>query len=191
MQEKVSKKFISLLKQKALEFPKSTGVNERIASNAYNLLVDAQSKGAEFLLGKPEYLDKTSIAPVLLTGVTKDMKIWDEESFGPTTTVIVVKNDQEAVQVANETSYGLDAFVHTQDLKRAMYFARHLDVGKMRVNGTTHERKSITGCLKHHSTILITGDSDFPFHCSEKQWLGNQQCWGGHRRVSNPKGCYH
>lgn len=141
IQRKVADKFVNLLKQKAVEFPQAQGVNTRIVSNAYNMLVDAESKGAKFILGKPKYLNETTLAPTLLTNVTKEMKIWDEESFGPSATIIIVGDDDEAIRVVNESSYGLDAFVHTRDMKRALYMARSLEVGKMRVNGTTHEGK--------------------------------------------------
>lgn len=122
-----------------MEFPQGQGVNTRIVKNSYDMLVDAESKGAKFILGKPEYINETTLAPALLTNVTKDMKIWDEESFGPSATVIIVEDDEEAIRVVNESSYGLDAFVHTRDMKRALYMARQLEVGKLRVNGTTHE----------------------------------------------------
>ncbi|KAK5044556.1 hypothetical protein LTR84_010680 [Exophiala bonariae] len=141
VQRKISDRFIQLLKQKALDFPQAQGANTRIVSNAYNMLVDAEAKGARFILGKPEYLNETTLAPTLLTDVTKEMTIYDEESFGPSATIRIVEDDDEAIRVANETSYGLDAFVHTRDLKRALSMARRLEVGKLRVNGTTHEGK--------------------------------------------------
>lgn len=141
VQRKVASRFVELLKQRAIEFPQAQGVNTRIVSNAYSILVDAESKGAKFILGKPEYLNEHTLAPALLTNVTKDMKVYDEETFGPSATVIIVEDDKEAIKVANESSYGLDAFVHTHDMKRALYMARQLEVGKLRVNGTTHEGK--------------------------------------------------
>lgn len=137
--ESIADKFIDLLKQKALEFPQQQGVNTRIVNIAYNMLVEAQEKGAEFILGKPEKLSEYSLAPVLLMKTTRDMKIWDEESFGPSATVIIVQNDEELIEVVNQSSYGLDAYLHTRDMKRAVDIAQQLEVGRVRVNNPAHE----------------------------------------------------
>jgi acyl-CoA reductase-like NAD-dependent aldehyde dehydrogenase len=131
--------FIDRLKRLALQWPETRGVNARIVKTSYEMLCDAQSKGAEFILGKPEYLSETSLAPAILTGITKDMKVWDEESFGPSTTVIVVEDDQQAIRVVNESNYGLDAILFTKDMKRALDIAQELQVGRIRVNGIAHE----------------------------------------------------
>jgi acyl-CoA reductase-like NAD-dependent aldehyde dehydrogenase len=162
IQRKIAEKFLELLKQKATEFPQAQGVNTRIVENAYNLLLDAELKGAKFILGRPEYLNETALAPVLVTDVTKDMKMYDEESFGPSATVIIVEDDEEAIKVANETSYGLDAFVHTKDMKRALYMARELEVGKLRVNGTTHEGR-LPSIFLHQMRRQLMLIATFPF----------------------------
>jgi acyl-CoA reductase-like NAD-dependent aldehyde dehydrogenase len=138
----VADQFIGLLKQKALEYPPHTGVNNRVVRNAFEMLSEAQDKGAEFILGKPEYLSESSLAPALLTGVTPDMKIWDEETFGPSTTIIVAQSDEEAIRVVNESKYGLEASVFTQDMKRAIEMAHQLEVGRVRINGSSHECRS-------------------------------------------------
>ena len=147
--QSIADEFIELLKRKASEYPQSSGVNTRIVKASYDFLVDAREKGAEFILGNPEYCSgsDTSLRVALLTGVTKDMKMWDEESFGPSAIVIVVKDDAEMIDVVNESSYGLDAFLHTKDMKRALDIARQLDVGRVRVNNPAHERKCWICCL--------------------------------------------
>lgn len=132
-----------MLKEKASKYPQGSGVNARIVKNSYDFLLDAREKGAEFVLGKPEYLSGTNTAlhVALLTGVTKDMKLWDEESFGPSATVIIVNDDAQLIDVANQTGYGLDTLLFTQNMKRALDIARQLDVGRVRVNNPGHERK--------------------------------------------------
>lgn len=137
----VADQFIELLKKKALEHPPHTEVSNRIVRNAFDMLSEAQDKGANFILGKPEYFSESSLAPALLTGVTPDMKIWDEESFGPST-IIVAQSDEEAIRVVNESKYGLEASVFTQDMKRAIELAHQFQVGRVRINGNSHERKS-------------------------------------------------
>lgn len=189
LQKNVADKFIELLKRKATEFPQAEGVNTRIVDNAYNMLIDAESKGAKFVLGKPEYLNDHTLAPVLLTNVTKAMKIYDEESFGPSATIIIVEDDEEAVEVANETSYGLDAFVHTHDLRRALYMARQLEVGKLRVNGTTHERKPYN-LLPHQLSSDIL-HSYLSFQRRQGEWMGQKQCRRWDRPIPGSQGRHH
>ena len=135
----VADEFLALLKQHVLQFPQHHGVNERIVQNAHEMLSEANDKGAKFLLGKPEYLSKSSLAPCILTDVTSDMKIWDEETFGPSTTIIVCNNDDEAIAIVNQSKYGLEAAVFTRNMQRALSVARQLEVGRVRVNGSPHE----------------------------------------------------
>ena len=142
----IAKKAIEMLKQAALEFPPAQGVNTRIVHNAYDMICDARNKGAKFIFGEPKYLAETTLAPALIMDVTREMRIWDEESFGPSATVTIVESDDEAIKLVNESSYGLDAFVHTRDLQRALRMARGLEVGKLRVNRTTHEGKLSDTC---------------------------------------------
>lgn len=139
--QSIADRFIDLLKKKALQWPRNHGVNARIVKTSYDMLVDAQLKGAKFILGRPEYLSETSLSPAILTGVTKDMKVWDEESFGPSTTVIIAQDLRQAISVVNESNYGLDAIVFTKDMRKAVELARELQVGRIRVNSVGHEGK--------------------------------------------------
>lgn len=68
-------------------------------------------------------------APMLIGNVTTDMDLWNEEIFGPVVPYVIVKSDDEAVEMANHTQYGLSAAVFTQDLRKAFAIARRLDVG--------------------------------------------------------------
>lgn len=155
----VADSFIDLVKKKTLQWPQTHGVNARIVRTSYEMLTDAQSKGAEFILGKPEYLSETSLTPAILTGVTKEMKIWDEESFGPSTTVVVVDDHQQAIRVVNESNYGLDTILFTKDMKRAIEIAQELQVGRIRVNSVAHEGTLQVAYIIEQLTDLI---SDFP-----------------------------
>ncbi|KAJ9613288.1 hypothetical protein H2200_003230 [Cladophialophora chaetospira] len=146
--QSVADQFIALIKDKAMAYQQGSGVNTNIVNNSYNFLVDAKEKGATFILGEPQYCSETSLQVALLTGVNKTMKMWDEESFGPSATVIIVKNDAELVEVVNESSYGLDAFLHTKDMKRALAIARQLEVGRVRVNNPAHEPTFPTNPVK-------------------------------------------
>ena len=69
-----------------------------------------------------------------IDGVTPDMAIAREEIFGPVLSVITVANEDEAVRVANDTSYGLAASVFTSNVKRAHRISRALRAGTVTVN---------------------------------------------------------
>jgi acyl-CoA reductase-like NAD-dependent aldehyde dehydrogenase len=142
--ESVADEFIELLKQKAAEYISSNAATVNLAQKAHGYLVDAERKGAKYIFGKAEFLSDISLAPALLTGVTKEMSIWDEETFGPSASVFVVDNDNEAVVLANDSVYGLNAAVHTGNMQRALNVGNRLEVGQVHVNALTEndERKS-------------------------------------------------
>ena len=158
--QSVADKFIELLKIKALEFPQTLGVSSKIVKNAFDTLVDAKDKGARFILGEPERLSEISLAPTLVTGVTKEMRIWDEETFGPSATVIIVENDADIIDIVNESNYGLDAFLHTRDMNRAVNIARQLEVGRVRVNSPAHEGR--LSCNTFPRSMLTRVNSHVP-----------------------------
>jgi acyl-CoA reductase-like NAD-dependent aldehyde dehydrogenase len=75
------------------------------------------------------------VGPTLFAGATNDMTIAREEIFGPVVTVIPVADDDEAVEVANASQYGLDGYVWSGDETRARRLARRLRTGHVSVNG--------------------------------------------------------
>jgi succinate-semialdehyde dehydrogenase/glutarate-semialdehyde dehydrogenase len=70
----------------------------------------------------------------LLGDVTPDMTIYREETFGPIAPVIVFDDDDEAVSMANDTTYGLASYLYTRDVSRAIRVAEALDFGIIGVN---------------------------------------------------------
>ncbi|GHI03501.1 salicylaldehyde dehydrogenase [Streptomyces cellostaticus] len=110
-------------------------VNSRAAQRITALVEDALARGATLAAGtgRPEGPD-TLIRPVVLTGVTKDMKIYYDETFGPVTVVHVVDSADEAVALANDTPYGLTAGVITEDLRAGLEVASRLRTGIVHVN---------------------------------------------------------
>ena len=72
--------------------------------------------------------------PTLFDGLKENMKIAQEEIFGPVLGVLTVKNDEEALKVANNSKYGLHASVFTQDINRAFHLAKSLPCGTVSVN---------------------------------------------------------
>ncbi|HVM63307.1 MAG TPA: NAD-dependent succinate-semialdehyde dehydrogenase [Acidimicrobiales bacterium] len=73
-------------------------------------------------------------APTLLTEVTPEMRIYREETFGPVAAVTVFDDDDEAVAMANDTSYGLASYVYTRDLSKAVRTAEALQFGMVGIN---------------------------------------------------------
>ena len=99
----------------------------------------AKSEGAELRLGgvaatRPECGAGQFVEPTIFAGVTNDMRIAQEEVFGPVLSCIRFKDDDEAVAIANDSLYGLAAGVWTQDMRRALELPKRLKVGIVWVN---------------------------------------------------------
>jgi benzaldehyde dehydrogenase (NAD) len=110
-------------------------VNEAALERVRSLVDDAVSKGAEVVAGGSA--DGPCFAPTVLKGVTPEMKIYSEESFGPVVSIVPVDGVDEAVRVANDTEYGLSSAVFSSDVDAALEVARRLDTGMCHVNDTT------------------------------------------------------
>lgn len=95
------------------------------------LVRDAISKGGRVLLGDPDAqgASDTRMSAVIVENVTKDMDIYEDESFGPTASLFVVDSDEEAIKLANDTEYGLSAAVYTENLARGLYVAGQIESG--------------------------------------------------------------
>lgn len=99
------------------------------------LIADAVAKGANVIAGGGR--DGAVVEATLIDNVTPDMRIYAEESFGPVKPIIRVKNEDEAIRVANDTEYGLSSAVFSRDAQRAMAVAERLQTGICHINGPT------------------------------------------------------
>jgi len=85
--------------------------------------------------GRPEGLDKGNyVAPTVFADVSPDARIFQEEIFGPVVAITPFDTDEEALELANNTKYGLAAYVWTSDLKRAHNFAQNVEAGMVWLN---------------------------------------------------------
>ena len=96
---------------------------------------DAVSKGARLLTGGQH--SGAFYSPTVLAGVTPQMKVYGEESFGPVTSVIKARDVEDAIAIANDSSYGLSSGVITNDLQKAFDVALRVEAGMVHINDTT------------------------------------------------------
>lgn len=114
-------------------------VNEAAVNKVNNQVVDAVSKGATLHAGGAVLCDGgldqgNFYAPTLLSGVTEEMLIYREETFGPVAAVIPFDTQDEVLAMANDTNYGLAAYIYTQNISRAMRVFEGLQFGMVGIN---------------------------------------------------------
>ncbi|HEX4096749.1 MAG TPA: aldehyde dehydrogenase family protein, partial [Caulobacteraceae bacterium] len=110
-------------------------VNAEAARHIQELVDDAVSKGASVPAGgKGEGLLMDS---TIVDCCTPEMRIYGEESFGPVTTIVRAKDEEDAIRIANDTEYGLAAAVFSKDVARAIKVAKRIQSGICHINSST------------------------------------------------------
>ena len=98
-------------------------------------VADARAKGGTVTLGgKPHALGGTFFEPTIITGATSNMLMAREETFGPVAPLFRFKSEAEAVQMANDTEFGLASYLYTRDLARAFRVSEALEYGIVGLN---------------------------------------------------------
>jgi succinate-semialdehyde dehydrogenase/glutarate-semialdehyde dehydrogenase len=87
--------------------------------------------------------DGAYYSPTILTDITPDMPTYDEELFGPVASVYIVKDEAEAIQLANDSSYGLGGTVFSRDIERARRVAEQIDTGMVFINQPTRSQAEL------------------------------------------------
>ncbi|MFB5615745.1 MAG: NAD-dependent succinate-semialdehyde dehydrogenase [Nitrosopumilus sp.] len=115
------------------------------------IVEDAKEKGAEILLGGSEIDGKGFFyKPTILRNVKPNMRIAQEETFGPVAPITIVENESEAVKLANESEFGLGASIWTKDLAKADKMSRRIESGIVSVNNVVISDPRIPfGGIKH------------------------------------------
>jgi succinate-semialdehyde dehydrogenase / glutarate-semialdehyde dehydrogenase len=110
-------------------------IDEDQRSKVAELVDDAVGKGAKVLTGGERVGDRGYFyAPTVLAGISDDATLLREEIFGPVAPVKTFTTEQQAIKAANDSEYGLVAYVFTSDLKRAIRVVEGLDVGMVGLN---------------------------------------------------------
>lgn len=150
--EEIQKLKIGLPQEDATIVPLIT---KQALINGQDLINDALMKGAILITGNKA--DGNILYPTLLDNVTQDMDVAWVEPFAPILPIIRVKNIEEAIEIANQSEYGLQSAVFTKDINQAFYIADRLEVGTVQINNKTER-----------------GPDHFPFTGIKSSGLGTQ-----------------
>ena len=143
-------------------------IDSKAADFVESLMKDAEAKGAKLVIGGQR--EGNLIYPTLYDNVTTDMDLAWEEPFGPVLPIIRVKSREEAIDIANQSEYGLQSSVFTQDINEAFYIAKRLEVGTVQVNNKTER-----------------GPDHFPFLGVKSSGMGTQGIRYSIEAMSRPK----
>ncbi|TKA97132.1 aldehyde dehydrogenase, partial [Cereibacter changlensis] len=140
----IADRFVAALAAKASALPAGNPrdkvvlgslVTPQAAEKMDRIIADAVAKGGKVIAGGTR--DGAVVTATLIDNVTSDMIIYTNESFGPVKPIIRVKDDEEAIAVANDTQYGLSSAVYGSDITRALSVADRIESGICHINGPT------------------------------------------------------
>jgi aldehyde dehydrogenase (NAD+) len=127
-------------------------VNERQYERVQRYIRAGIMEGAELVIGgegSPQGLENGYyVKPTVFANVTMDMTIAKEEIFGPVLSILTYKTEEEAIEIANNTDYGLAAYISSTDLERANSVASQIEAGRVVINMTEDEPRAPFGGFK-------------------------------------------
>lgn len=144
VQDSIADKFIAAFAAKTSALPAGNPrdkvvlgslVTPEAAEKMDQIIADATAKGGKVIAGGNR--NGSVVEATLIDDVSDDMTIYSEESFGPVKPIIRVKDDAEAIRVANDTAYGLSAAVYSSNIQRALAVADQIESGICHINGPT------------------------------------------------------
>jgi len=115
-------------------------VSEKQLKKLEEQVSDATSKGAKIVTGgkRPEGLQGSFYEPTILVNINQNMDIWKEEVFGPVLPIISFKEEEEAITLANDTTYGLGGYVYTNDKELYKKVSKELKTGMVTANNLSY-----------------------------------------------------
>ncbi|MAD58316.1 MAG: succinate-semialdehyde dehydrogenase (NADP(+)) [Porticoccus sp.] len=139
--DEFSSKFVQSTRKLALGFGNKKGISigplitEEAADRVYSLIANSLDEGANILIGgNRSKLGMNFVEPTIIENITKDMRIFSEEIFGPVAALLKFKTEIEALSLANESEYGLAAYFYTRDISRISRLTDQLDCGILGIN---------------------------------------------------------
>lgn len=134
------------------------------------------AEGAKVLIGgegRPDGLDRGHyVKPTIFADVTADMTIAREEIFGPVLCVIAYRTEEEAIAIANDTTYGLQSYVLSSNPEHAHALASRLETGRVIINGAPHEPLAPFGGFKQSGVGREYGVFGLEAYLEPKSILG-------------------
>lgn len=144
-------------------------INSAAVTKNKALIKDALAKGGALLYGNPDAVEKsdTRMKPVVITNANREMEIYQTESFGPSVALYEIETEEEALEVANDTEYGLTSAVFTEDLRRGLRFAKEIETGAVHINSmTVHDESALP-----HGGAKASGYGRFNTATGMAEWV--------------------
>jgi acyl-CoA reductase-like NAD-dependent aldehyde dehydrogenase len=145
VEKNIAKEFVDRLKKRAEEIPMGDPtnpanaigplINQVAVDKVHSQVQEAVAEGAHLLTGGT--YDNLVYHPTVITDVDPEMRLFREQTFGPVAPIVVVKDREEALAVANNSDYGLSAGIITNDFTRALDMALKLETGMVHINDQT------------------------------------------------------
>jgi succinate-semialdehyde dehydrogenase/glutarate-semialdehyde dehydrogenase len=173
--EEFTKHFMARLKELKMGDPMDEGTDigtvarKDILDGLKEQLRDAKAKGATVLTSGQAFTKGLFFTPCLVLNTKPNMKVLTEEVFGPIAPIITVKDEDEAIMVANNTAYGLGAAIWSRDLERAERLAGRIESGTVTIND------------------MVKSDPRLPFGGIKKSGVGREMSHHGIKEFVNVK----
>jgi aldehyde dehydrogenase (NAD+) len=151
-------------------------ISEAQWNKIQGLIKSGVEQGAELVTGgegKPEGLEQGYyVKPTIFCNVTNDMDIAREEIFGPVISIIGYDTEEQAIEIGNDTEYGLAGYVHSQDIDHAREVASHIRAGYISINNAGLDLNAPFGGYKQSGNGREFSDQAFGEFLEYKSLLG-------------------
>ena len=130
----IKDKFIPLLLEKVSEMKTNSLVSEGAKNYVEELITDSKTNGDTFIL---EGETNGNNIPFHIVETTKDSRAWKEEAFGPLLPIVITDNEDEVLEIFNDTNFGLQNSIFTRDIEYAKELAINLESGSVNINASS------------------------------------------------------